>query len=132
MSKEWAELLQKNAKLKNIYTGEIYMFNSFVNNSNLILDCKDESKNIVKLSVDSIKPIDKIRFITPRYEEIFAVNNLDSVYFVSKILQVVWYDDYHFAFFENGKIGKVWHICRFAENFNENGKMIRPAFAHGE
>ena len=81
-----------------------------------------------KISVSEVFPCDKIRFITPRYEALFEVNNLDMVLLDGQPVRVIAVDGgdiYHFRFDLPGVMGSVWHICEFAEKQNEHGNRVK-------
>lgn len=93
---------------------------------------KDED---IEVDIASVIPYDTVPFITPRYERLFVVKNLDCVLFDGKVVRVVAMDSsdsdsaYHFRFEPiNGSEGSYgcWHICEFAERVNEGGNRVKP------
>lgn len=69
----------------------------------------------------------KIKFITPVYEELFSVNDGESVRLVDEygneqIICCSYVDEYHFM--EDGKW--TWHICEFAERNENEGYVVSP------
>lgn len=82
----------------------------------------------VAVCIDSVTPIDKLRFITPDYKTKFEVTNLDKVLVNGKENIVVYMDEYHFTFAGNGLHlwGGCFHICQFAELCEKNGIDVAP------
>lgn len=78
---------------------------------------------ITELKCDNVSTADKVRFITPNYENRFEVKNLGKVLVNGKVKQVYYIDEYHFGFIENGCI---YHICKFAERAERNGIKVEP------
>ena len=78
---------------------------------------------ITEVRCDDVSTADKVRFITPNYENRFEVKNLGKVLVNGKVRQVYFIDECHFGFVENGCI---YHICEFAELAERNGIKVEP------
>jgi hypothetical protein len=106
------ELLK--AWIRNWEQNIIGFRNRFTEN---IEDCKIESKNYeVELRITELEPANKVRFITPNYEELFTITDLDYILVNGELRRVIYLDEYHFQF----EKGNVYHICQWAELCEKN------------
>ena len=81
------------------------------------------------LKVGCVKPVDKIRFITPDYKTKFEAVNLSLVSVDGKAARVAYLDETHFTFvdaFSMNLYGGCFHICQFAELCERNGIEVKP------
>ena len=78
---------------------------------------------ITELKCDNVSTADKVRFITPNYENLFEVKNLGKVLVNGKAKPVYYIDECHFGFIEHGCI---YHICELAELAERNGIKVEP------
>ncbi len=67
-----------------------------------------------------------IRFITPRYEELFTIPDGGNVILrhvdgYRELVQCQYLDDYHLLFG-----GIAYHICELAEKLCERGQSVSP------
>lgn len=84
------------------------------------LKCVDNNGNSYEIGYTGLETINKVNFITPSYEILFAVWDLDKVSFRGEETIVVYIDSHHFKF----KNSAAWHICQFAEAVNYSGKEV--------
>ena len=98
-----------------------------------IEDCIAERKGYeVSLQIDSVKPIDEVRFIDPNYATRFTVKNFGSVKVNGELRKVFYIDPSHFGFItKNNEEGSVFHVCEFAELCDRKGidvQKVEPCF----
>lgn len=90
---------------------------------------QNEMNNMVDiLNCENIVPIDKVRFITPHYDTLFEVANLEKVSFNDTIKRVVYLDECHFTFEDGAGMYGCFHICQFAELAEQNGWTVKPIY----
>ena len=86
----------------------------------------------VLLLIEEIESADFVRFISPKYDTLFRMRNLDYVLYKGEKYLVAGYgDDYHMSLhrvMEDGSFGYggIYHICEFAEMCARYGITVAP------
>ena len=87
---------------------------------------KEMTGYVETVSIDSVVPYNKVRFITPDYKPLFEVNDLDDVLINGEPHKVAYIDETHFTFVGESMAlyGGCLHIDQFAEICARNGHAV--------